>query len=190
MFQQYQIKRQFKRPNWENRKPSTRPDIWRIMAVATFPDYEAAIKAYDSLVQLRNMRDISKKDEAMKYRPRNEDNHIWYSAQYRPIYTQEAVADLNTVVDHIQKLTTIHWEDEWRKGDLKHWNGDLVKHELLDRTGLKTPVALLDQLRIKGREAFQKLSMLENSQRQKEQSAAKLESSASAEQKQQPEASV
>lgn len=138
------------------------------MAVATFTDYEGAVKAFDSLVKLRNMRDISQKDEAMKYRPRNEDNHIWYSAQYRPIYTQEAVADLNTVIEHLQKETTIHWEDEWRKGDSKHWDSSLVKHELLDRTGLKTPVALLDQLRIKGREAFQNLSMQENSIKQRE----------------------
>jgi len=131
------------------------------MAVATFPDYEGAIKAYDSLVQLRNMRDVSQKKEAMKFRPRNKENHIWYSAQYRPIYTQEAVADLNTVVKYLQKTTTIHWEDEWRKGDLKHWNDELVQHEVLDRAGIKTQVALLDQLREKGRLAFEKLKQEE-----------------------------
>lgn len=142
------------------------------MAVATFPEYEAAVKAYESLVQLRNMRDITDKDQAMQYRPRNEDNHIWYSSQYRPIYTQEAVTDLNTVIEHIQLKTTIHWEDEWRKGDSKHWNSELVKHEHLNRAGLRVQDALLDELRKKSREEFKKLKQLENEKKQKAQVAA------------------
>lgn len=137
------------------------------MAVASFPEYESAVKAYESLVQLRNMRDIKYKDEAMKYRPRNEDNHIWYSAQYRPIYTQEAVTDLNTVIEHLQQKTTIHWEDEWRKGDQKHWNSQLVKHEHMNRAVLRQQTALLDELRKKSREAFKKLKDRENHQKQK-----------------------
>ncbi|KAH3673265.1 hypothetical protein WICMUC_003724 [Wickerhamomyces mucosus] len=156
-FSEYQIKLLFQRPNWQNRKPSTRRDIWKIMAVVDFKNYDSAVVAYQSLVRLRSMRDLNLKNIAMKFRPRNQDGNIWYSAQYRPIYTQEAVSDISNVLETLKKEAKIHWEDEWRKGDLQNWNSDLVSHELLDRVGLQTPKELLDQLRIKAREEFKKL---------------------------------
>ncbi|CDR47086.1 CYFA0S28e00474g1_1 [Cyberlindnera fabianii] len=156
-FTDYQLKVQFQRPNWENRKPSLRRDIWRIMAVSDFESYEAAVEAYETLVRLRSMRDLTLKDVAMRFRPRNKDGNIWYSAQFRPVYTQEAVSDLATTIDHIQSKTKIHWEDEWRKGDLSNWDKDLVEHELMDRVALHTPKALLEDLRQRARAEFKQL---------------------------------
>ncbi|CCH46264.1 putative transcription factor, mitochondrial [Wickerhamomyces ciferrii] len=189
-FSDYQIKKQFQRPNWENRRPKTRPDIWRIMAVANFPTYESSIKAFESLVHLRTLRDVVTKDVAMKYRPKNEDNHIWYSGQFRPVYTQEAVADLNNVIQHIGSKTTIFWEDEWRKGDSSHWKPELVQHETMNRTGTRIQSALLDELRVKGRELFQKASREENTRKQKREAdrarKARRKAAVQAEQTEQP----
>lgn len=157
----YQITKQFQRPNWENRKPKLRRDIWRIMAVVTTSNYESAVGIYESLVQLRSMRDLTLKKVAMKFRPRNKDGNIWCSAQFRPIYSQEAVSDLSSSIDHIQDNVTILWEDSWRKGDLKNWNENLVKHETLDRASLETPKSLLEELRVKARNEFLKLRLEE-----------------------------
>lgn len=153
-FSEYQIKKQFQRPNWENRRPTLRRDIWRIMAVANLQTYESAVKLYENLVSLRSFRDLTKKDEAMKYRPRNSDGNIWFSAQYRPIYTQEAVADLSESIDNVNEETTIYWEDDWRRGDASNWNPELVKHEVLDRIALQTPKSLLEEIRLTGRQQF------------------------------------
>jgi hypothetical protein len=124
------------------------------MAVANLPTYESSVKLYEQLVRLRSMRDLNLKDVAMKYRPRNSDGNIWYSAQYRPIYTQEAVSDLSTSIEYVNQNATIYWEDEWRKGDAAHWNQDLVHHQILDRISLQTPKSLLEELRVKAREEF------------------------------------
>lgn len=153
-FTDYQVKKQFQRPNWQNRRPTLRRDIWRLMAVANLPTYESSVKLYEQLVRLRSMRDLNLKDVAMKYRPRNSDGNIWYSAQYRPIYTQEAVSDLSTSIEYVNQNATIYWEDEWRKGDAAHWNQDLVHHQILDRISLQTPKSLLEELRVKAREEF------------------------------------
>jgi hypothetical protein len=156
-FTDYQIKTQFQRPNWQNRKPSLRRDIWRLMAVVDCNSYEGAVEVYENLVQLRSMRDLTLKDVAMKFRPRNKDGNIWYSAQFRPIYTQEAVADLASSIESAQAKSKIHWEDEWRKGELSNWDQELVEHTTIDRVALHTPKALLEQLKEKAKQEFQKL---------------------------------
>ncbi|KAH3682580.1 hypothetical protein WICPIJ_006455 [Wickerhamomyces pijperi] len=172
-YSDYQIKQQFQRPNWQNRKPSTRRDIWKIMAVVDCKDYESAVVTYQSLVRLRAMRDLTLKNVANQFRPKNSDGNIWYSAQYRPVYTQEAVSDLSNVVDTLQTQVKIHWEDEWRKGDLSNWNMSLVQHENLDRAALHTPKELFEQLRQQARAEFQKLrdttATAENQQQQEQQ---------------------
>lgn len=156
-FTDYQLKTQFQRPNWQNRKPQLRRDIWRVMAVVDCQSYEGAVNVYQNLVQLRSLRDLTLKDVAMKFRPRNRDGNIWYSAQFRPIYTQEAVADLATSIEAADIKSNIHWEDEWRKGELSNWNSELVQHTAMDRVALQTPKALLEQLKETAKLEFKRL---------------------------------
>ncbi|CDK28359.1 unnamed protein product [Kuraishia capsulata CBS 1993] len=143
----YQLKTQWWRPNWENRKPSKRRDIWRVMAVATFEDHEKALKAYNALVELRYMREVTKRKEAESLRKRNSDGNIWYYAQYRPTYSMESVADLSEVIDQFKFKTKIHWEDIWRKGEDKHWSAELAEHIELPKFNPRERFAVLDQLR-------------------------------------------
>lgn len=143
--QGYNIKKQFQRPNWQNKLPNIRQDIWRPMAVAELPSHDLAVELYDSLVQLRHYRDIVKRDEANKMRKKNEDGNIWYSAQYRPTYSQEAVADLSSVLDAFEEPSTVHWDGLWRKGDDKFW-GTHISHTELPAICQKSPVPSLYQL--------------------------------------------
>ncbi|EGW35362.1 uncharacterized protein SPAPADRAFT_58587, partial [Spathaspora passalidarum NRRL Y-27907] len=96
-YHQDQIDEQFVAPNWQNRKPSRRNDLWKIMCIANFANFEYSNAAYEGLVQLRKVRDVEQKKEAQAMRKKNDDGNIWYSGQYRPTYSQEAVADLSHV---------------------------------------------------------------------------------------------
>ncbi|VEU22958.1 DEKNAAC104016 [Brettanomyces naardenensis] len=146
----YQIKQQFFRPNWENKKPSKRRDLWRPMAVAEFEDYQRAIQAYHGLVELRYMREVSKRKEAEALRRRNEYQQIWYSGQYRPTWSQEAASDLSAVVDEFQLKTKIYWDTLWRKGDDKRWNEELVEHVEMDQVSPRDKLVVLDEIREEG----------------------------------------
>lgn len=157
-YHQNQIDEQFPRPNWENRKPARRNDLWRIMAVATFENYEYAKAAYDGLVQLRRVRDVWQSDQAKAMRRKNDEGNTWYSGQYRPTYSQEAVADLACVVDEFElEGTKVDWESLWRKGDDEYWRGDLVEHSEMKIVGSKDESVLLDELRVRAVEEFKRL---------------------------------
>ena len=133
---------QFAQPNWDNRLPPQRRDLWRCMAVVATPSYNAAVQLYQNLARLRYMRDVlaAPKKEAQDMRKKNEFGRVWYSGQFRPVYAQEAVADLREALVKLDgkegNSATVYWEDAWRMGDLeKHWNGVLpgLKHELIAR---------------------------------------------------------
>ncbi|CCE83701.1 Piso0_004287 [Millerozyma farinosa CBS 7064] len=154
-FHQDQIDAQFPRPNWQNRKPSRRNDLWRIMCVADFASYDYAVAAYDGLVQLRYVRDVLKPKEAMAMRKKNEEGNIWYSGQYRPCFSQEAVADLAHVINEFElEGTALFWENVWRKGEDSHWRSDLVDHEVLPPFNPKYQSIMLDELREKSLAEF------------------------------------
>lgn len=149
-FHQDQIDQQFVQPNWENRKPSRRNDLWRLMCVVNFNTYEQAIDAFRGLVDLRICRDVIKPKEANSMRKKNDEGNIWYSGQYRPTYSQEAIADLSHVIDEFNlDNTKIFWENLWRKGSDEHWRPDLVQHEQLPPFNPKLESVLLDELREK-----------------------------------------
>ncbi|KAK6198787.1 putative mitochondrial DNA repair/recombination machinery subunit [Scheffersomyces amazonensis] len=163
-YHQQQIDEQFLRPNWQNRKPSRRNDYWRIMCVATFDNYEYAVAAYKGLVDLRKTRDVVQKDVAQSLRRKNDDGNIWFQGQYRPTYTQEAVADLAHVIDEFElENTKLTWENEWRRGEDKFWRNDLIEHDTLPPFNAKLQTAMLDELRIKALEEFGKLREQEES---------------------------
>ncbi|KAI0463854.1 hypothetical protein LJB42_002862 [Komagataella kurtzmanii] len=147
----YQIKQQFWRPNWQDRKPQKRRDIWRCMAVADFHNYDNALKAYHALVELRYLRQVTKKEEAMAMRRRNKDGNIWYSAQFRPVHSQEAVADLSTVIDEFNMPSKIYWESLWRRGDEKYWNKDLTTHEEMDLRDPRFRTVVLNDIKEKSK---------------------------------------
>lgn len=154
-YHQDQIDEQFVRPNWENRKPSRRNDMWRIMCVVNFASYEYAVAAYEGLVQLRKVRDTMSRAEAKQTRKLNEDGNIWYYGQYRPTYSQEAVADLAHVIEEFElENTTAMWESLWRKGEEEHWRQDLVQHDVLPLTNPRFETVMLDELREKALHAF------------------------------------
>ncbi|GMF06850.1 unnamed protein product [[Candida] boidinii] len=143
----YQIKQQFFRPNWENRKPNKRRDLWRPMAVATFETHSKAVQAYHGLVELRYMREVSKRKEAESLRKRNEYHQIWYSSQYRPTWSQESVSDLSTIIDELKLECKVHWDTLWRKGDDKYWNEELSQHFEMDQVSPREKFVILDELR-------------------------------------------
>ncbi|EMG47789.1 MHR1 Mitochondrialous recombination protein 1 [Candida maltosa Xu316] len=154
-YHENQIKQQFVRPNWENRKPSRRQDLWKIMCVVNFDNYDYALAAYRGLIDLRKARDIYQKKEANSMRKKNEDGNIWYSGQFRPTYTQEAVADLSHIIEEFElEGTRIFWANEWHRGDDKHWRLDLVDHDKLPVYTPKKQSVLLDVMRQKAIEAF------------------------------------
>lgn len=154
-YHQDQIDAQFPNPNWQNRKPSRRNDLWRIMCVATFASHEYAVAAYKGLVQLREVRDLHQPKEAKQLRKKNEEGHTWYSGQFRPTYQQEAVADLAHVIDEFElENTKLTWENVWRKGEDKHWRGDLVTHDTLPPFNPRDQTVMLDSLREKAIKAF------------------------------------
>ena len=166
-FHQQQINQQFIQPNWQNRKPSRRPDLWRVMAVATFDNYDYAVAAYQGLVDLRRARDTVLKDQAQEMRKKNEEGNIWYSGQYRPTYTQEAVADLSHVIDEFElENTEVAWELLWRKGDESVWKPELVRHTELPAFNPRDQTVMLDELRIKALEAFEAERNLHQEQQQ------------------------
>lgn len=143
--QAYNIKTQFQNPNWQNRLPDSRRDIWRPMAVAELPTYPLAVELYESLVTLRHQRDKLFKKEANSWRKRNEDGNIWYSGQYRPTYSQEAVADLASVLNAFDTPSTIHWDGVWRKGQDEYWKTH-VSHEELPSFNPRDSYAALRKL--------------------------------------------
>lgn len=168
-YHQDQIDSQFKRPNWENRKPSRRNDLWRVMCVANFENYDYAIAAYKGLLQLREARDIVQKKEAKTMRKKNDEGNTWFSGQYRPTYSQEAVADLSHVIDEFElENTKLLWESLWRKGDDEHWRHDLVEHDSLPPFNPQHQTVLLDEVRAKAVEEFAKLRELEGGENAEE----------------------
>ncbi|KAK6454060.1 transcriptional regulation of mitochondrial recombination-domain-containing protein [Scheffersomyces xylosifermentans] len=164
-FHQDQIDQQFVRPNWENRKPSRRNDLWRVMCVATFDNYDYAVAAFRGLVQLRQARDVVQQKEAKALRRKNDEGNTWYAGQYRPTYSQEAVADLAHVIEEFElENTKLMWENAWRRGDDKHWSAELVQHETLPPFNPRDQNILLDELRAKAVEEFAKLRETEEHQ--------------------------
>ncbi|CAK9438438.1 mitochondrial 54S ribosomal protein mL67 [Lodderomyces beijingensis] len=151
-YHQDQLDHQFWNPNWQNRKPSRRQDLWKIMCIANFNNYEYSEAAYKGLLLLRQLRSSK---EANEMRRKNDDGNIWYSGQFRPTYSQEAVADLSHVIDEFElEGTKLYWENEWRKGDEKHWNLDLVEHDKLPVHGPQQQTIMLDVMRARAVEEF------------------------------------
>lgn len=165
-FTQKQVDTLFQRPNWENKKPSTRRDIWKCMCVVDMPDYESSVKLYQNLRRLRHLRDVRMPKEAKSLRKKNDEGSVWYSAQYRPTYAQEAVADLieslsKTLRHSKEKEATLHWEDPWRMGDkAKYWSPALptVKHTVMSRLGnsAREQSSILRELGEKAKQEFLK----------------------------------
>lgn len=154
-YHQDQIDAQFLRPNWENRKPSRRNDLWRVMAVVNFDNYDYAVAAYHGLTQLRKARDIDQQKEAKTMRRKDDEGNTWFSGQYRPTHAQEAVADLLHVIDEFElENTRAFWESLWRKGDDEHWRLDLVDHQELPAYSPKFQLVMLDEMREMAVEAF------------------------------------
>lgn len=150
-YHQDQINALFPRPNWENRRPARRNDLWRLMCVATFSKYEYAIAAYDGLMKLREARDIHKAKEAKLMRKKNDDGNTWYSGQFRPTHSQEAIADLAHVIDEFElENTKVFWENIWRKGADSHWRADLIEHETLPSFTPRFQSIVLDEMRLRG----------------------------------------
>lgn len=139
LISQKQIDPLFTRPNWDNKKPSTRRDLWKCMAVVSVPSHPMAVQLFQNLGRLRYMRDVLYAQENDKLRKKNDFGRVWHSGHFRPTYTQEAVADLKESLLKLEETpseATIYWEDPWRMGDLeKYWTKDLpnVKHEMIDR---------------------------------------------------------
>ncbi|BAO39724.1 mitochondrial homologous recombination protein 1 [Kluyveromyces marxianus] len=160
-----QVEKNFQRPNWENKKPSTRRDIWKCMAVVDLPDYESSVKLYQNLCRLRYLRDVTLSKQAKEMRKKNEFGHTWYSSQFRPTYSQEAVADLRECLlklKDFQKSIKVHWEDEWRMGDKeKYWTPVLpeLTHTTLQRLGnvAREESVILKELGEKAKSEFAKL---------------------------------
>ncbi|CAH01516.1 mitochondrial 54S ribosomal protein mL67 [Kluyveromyces lactis] len=165
-----QIDTNFQRPNWENKKPSTRRDIWKCMAVVDLPDYDKSVKVYQNLCRLRYLRDVTFSKQAKDMRKKNESGHTWYSSQYRPTYSQEAVADLRECLlklKDVQSSIKVHWEDEWRMGDKeKYWNPVLpeLNHTTLERLGnvSREESAILKELGERAKEEFARVRQQES----------------------------
>lgn len=145
--QEFYIKDQFRFPNWQNRLPSLRRDVWRPMAVAQLPSHEDAVMFYQDLVELRKRRDRTERKRAMEWRKKSDDGNIWYYSQFRPVYTQEAVADMASAALSAGVRCVFHWEDAWRKGDDKHWEDvENVEHKILPRFNPREQYVVLRQL--------------------------------------------
>lgn len=129
--QEYNRSEQFQYASLENRLPKLRRDLWRAMTVVELPTHEKAVEFYEDLVQLRNMRDRTQKHQADLWRKKDADGRVWSWGQYRPTYTQEAVADLLSAAEAAETDVHLHWEDAWRKGDDKHWQAVNVTHHVM-----------------------------------------------------------
>lgn len=118
------LKTQFQRPSWQNKFPEMRKDVWRIMCVVQMPTHQDSVQVYQNLCRLRYMRDVLYKEEAQKHRKLNEMGRVWHSGQYRPTYTQEAVADVreSLLKSNTNGPVNLVWEDLWRMGDKFHWD--------------------------------------------------------------------
>lgn len=154
--QQFYINQQFKWPNWQNKKPTDRKDIWRPLAVAEMPSHKEAVRLYRNLVLLRQRRDMYERDQAQAWRKKSAEGNIWFANQYRPTYTFEAVADLVSAIEEVQTSqgeqstpseAIIHWDSEFRKGDEKHWEGLKIDHQLLPRHNPREQFAVLNRVR-------------------------------------------
>ncbi|PRT52974.1 Mitochondrial ous recombination protein 1 [Wickerhamiella sorbophila] len=147
--QQFYIDQLFKWPNWQNKKPVVRKDIWRPLAVAELPTHEEAVQLYRSLVELRKMRDMTQRDQARAWRKKSPEGNVWFWNQYRPTYTHEAVSDLVSAMSAMGlDKATIHWEHAYRRGDDKHWEGLDVSHNELPRHNPREQHVVLNRLRI------------------------------------------
>lgn len=147
--QQFYIDQLFKWPNWQNKKPTVRKDIWRPLAVTELPTHEDAVALYRNLVELRKMRDMSQRDQARAWRKKSPEGNVWFWNQYRPTYTHEAVADLVSALEAMGlDKTTIHWEHLYRRGDDGHWDGLEVAHQELPRHNPREQHIVLNNLRI------------------------------------------
>ncbi|CAR24866.1 mitochondrial 54S ribosomal protein mL67 [Lachancea thermotolerans CBS 6340] len=172
VFNQHQIDALFQRPDWANKKPSTRRDIWRCMAVVDLRSYEEGVHVYQNLCRLRYLRDVTQVKKADALRKKNEDGHVWYSAQYRPTYTQEAVADLREALSKAGVAQgQIHWEDRWRMGDVeKHWSPVLpqLQHSVISRLGnsAREQSVIMRELGERAKQEFAKLRERENAARE------------------------
>ncbi|KAL3231175.1 Large ribosomal subunit protein mL67 [Nakaseomyces bracarensis] len=146
------LKTQFKRPNWENKFPEMRRDVWRIMCVVQMPTHTDSVQVYQNLCRLRYMRDVLYKDEARKHRKLNDEGQVWFSGQFRPTYIQEAVADVRESLLHSGTAGPVKlvWEDLWRMGDKSHWETlpFNVKHTAIPKMGnvIRDEHAMLKQL--------------------------------------------
>lgn len=145
--QQYYLDRQFKFPNWQNRKPTLRKDIWRPLAVAEVPSHEDAVSLYKNLVELRNMRDRSERKKAKDWRRKSKEGNIWYWNQFRPTYTHEAVADLSSALYAMRCKSTIYWDAEYRKGSESVWEDIEVSHDVLPRHNPREQFVVLNEIR-------------------------------------------
>ncbi|CCK73015.1 mitochondrial 54S ribosomal protein mL67 KNAG_0M01620 [Huiozyma naganishii CBS 8797] len=159
------LEKGYPRPCWDNKKPEGRRDLWKLMCLVRTGSHESAVQLYQNLNRLRYMRDVLYPSQAQKWRKLNEDKRIWYSGQFRPVYGQEAVADLR---ESLLKLNlgdsqgseppnigpvTIFWEDLWRMGNKDtHWQEKdfpfPIQHEQIPREGnvVREESALIKEL--------------------------------------------
>lgn len=155
--QQYYINQQFKWPNWQNKKPTTRKDLWRPLAVAEVPTWEGAVKLYRNLVELRHRRDMHERKQAQNWRRKSADGNIWYWNQFRPTYTYEAVADLLSSLEAMgldaetepsrSQKAIIHWQEEQYKGDDSIWKDLQVEHRKLPKHNPREQFVALNMVR-------------------------------------------
>lgn len=150
--QQFYLDQQFKRPNWQNRKPLLRRDMWRAMAVAELPSWDLAVQLYKNLVQLRDQRDLHARKQALAWRRKNDDGNTWFWNQYRPTYAQEAVADLLSALEAIaptpDRAAVVHWEHLYRRGAEELWRDVHVQHEEIRPYNVREQGAMLNAIRV------------------------------------------
>lgn len=129
-------------PNGTNKKPiyGSRRDLWKLMCFVKMPEYDQSNQLYRDMVYLRHMRDI--KGVNVGDRVKNGMGQVWYSGQYRPVYGQEAVADLRECLlkrgsPAKEEEVVVYWEDIWRMGDEStYWTQlEKVKHKTVPRIG-------------------------------------------------------
>ena len=158
--QEFYIDQQFKWPNWQNKKPSTRKDLRRPLVVAEVPSWESAVQLYRNLVELRHRRDMFERKQARDWRRKSADGNVWFWNQYRPTYTYEAVADLVSSLEAMEltKPAILHWESLYRKGDAAHWQEINAEHRELPAHNPREQAVVLNQVR---REAMERAAALQ-----------------------------